>query len=84
MESLVNFMKEQKSFVGGNSEFVELFNEHTDSEVTVKGLKRMMGRWRYDLEELGVHYRDYRNNSTRFMEIKHISSARDESVISDE
>ena len=84
MESLVNFMKEQKSFVGGNSEFVELFNKHTDCEVTVKGLKRMMGRWRYDLEELGVHYRDYRNNSTRFMEIKYISSARDESVISDE
>ena len=84
MESLVNFMKEQKSFVGGNSEFVERFNAATDSEVTVKGLKRMMGRWRYDLEELGVHYRDYRNNSTRFMEIKYISSARDESVISDE
>ena len=84
MESLVNFMKEQKFFVGGNSEFVELFNKHTDCEVTVKGLKRMMGRWRYDLEELGIHYRDYRNNSTRFMEIKYISSARDESVISDE
>lgn len=84
MESLVNFMKEQKFFVGGNSEFVELFNKHTDCEVTVKGLKRMMGRWRYDLEELGVHYRDYRNNSTRFMEIKYISSAGDESVISDE
>ena len=84
MESLVNFMKEQKFFVGGNSEFVELFNKHTDCEVTVKGLKRMMGRWRYDLEELGVHYRDYRNNNTRFMEIKYISSARDESVISDE
>lgn len=84
MESLVNFMKEQKFFVGGNSEFVELFNTHTDCEVTVKGLKRMMGRWRYDLEELGVHYRDYRNNSTRFMEIKYISSAGDESVISDE
>lgn len=84
MESLVNFMKEQKSFVGGNSEFVEQFNAATDSEVMVKGLKRMMGRWRYDLEELGVHYRDYRNNSARFMEIKYISSARDESVISDE
>lgn len=84
MESLVNFMKEQKFFVGGNSEFVELFNKHTDCEVTVKGLKRMIGRWRYDLEELGVHYRDYRNNSTRFMEIKYISSAGDESVISDE
>ena len=44
MESLVNFMKEQKFFVGGNSEFVEQFNAATDSEVTVKGLKRMMGR----------------------------------------
>ena len=83
IEYLINLMKSQASFFGGNSEFVEQFNAATDSEVTVKGLKRMMGRWRYDLEELGVHYRDYRNNSTRFMEIKYISSARDESVISD-
>ena len=87
MELLVQFMKEQKSFVGGNSEFVELFNRLTDSEVTVKGFKQMMNRWRYDLEALGVHYRDHRSNGTRLLEVKYIPSSAvgsDESAVSDE
>ena len=44
-----------------------------------------MNRWRYALEELGVHYRDYRSNGTRLLEIKFISSAveSDGSVVSD-
>ena len=87
MESLVNFMKEQKSFAGGNSEFVEQFNAATDSEVTVKGFKQMMNSWRYDLEELGVHYRDYRSNGIRMLEVKYIPSSAvqsDASAVSDE
>ncbi|MBQ3520245.1 MAG: AAA family ATPase [Clostridia bacterium] len=87
MELLVRFMKEQDNFVGGNSEFVELFNRLTDSEVTVKGFKQMMNRWRYDLEELGVHYRDHRSNGTRLLEVKYIPSSAvgsDESAVSDE
>lgn len=87
MESLVNFMKEQKSFIGGNSEFIERFNSATDSEVTVKGFKQMMNRWRYDLEELGVHYRDHRSNGIRVLEVKYIPSSAvqsDASAVSDE
>ena len=87
MESLVNFMKEQKFFVGGNSEFVEQFNAATDSEVTVKGFKQLMNRWRYDLEELGVHYRDHRSNGIRVLEVKYIPSSAvesDASAVSDE
>ena len=86
MELLVQFMKEQENFVGGNSEFVELFNRLTDSDVTVKGFKQMMNRWRYDLENLGVHYRDHRSNGARLLEVKYISSAvgSDESAVSDE
>ena len=84
---LVGFMKEQKSFVGSNSEFVELFNKLTDSEVTVKGFKQMMNRWRYDLENMGVHYRDHRSNGTRLLEVKYIPSSAvgsAESAVSDE
>ena len=87
MELLIQFIKEQETFVGGNSEFVELFNRLTDSEVTVKGFKQMMNRWRYDLEALGVHYRDHRSNGTRLLEVKYIPSSAvgsDESVVSDE
>ena len=86
MELLVQFMKEQENFVGGNSEFVEMFNKLTDSQVTVKGFKQMMNRWRYDLENLGVHYRDHRGNGTRLLEVKYIPSSAvssDESAVSD-
>lgn len=75
MESLVQFMKEKVMFVGGNSEFVEEFNMTKDSEVTVKGFKQMMNRYRYDLEALGVHYRDYRSNGTRLLEVNYIPPA---------
>ena len=85
MELLVNFMKEQKSFIGSNSEFVDLFNLHTDASVTVKGFKQLMNRWRYDLENLGVHYRDYRSNGTRILKIIFSSAVdSDESAVSDE
>lgn len=86
MESLVQFMKEQVMFVGGNSEFVEQFNIATDSEITVKGFKQMMNRYRYNLEALGVHYKDYRSNGTRLLEVKYIPPAvviSDESAVSD-
>ena len=75
MESFVQFMKEKVMYVGGNSELVEEFNITTDSEVTVKGFKQMMNRYRYDLEALGVHYRDYRSNGTRLLEVKYIPPA---------
>ena len=87
MELLVQFMKEQENFVGGNSEFVEMFNKLTDSQVTVKGFKQMMNRWRYDLEEHCVHYRDHRSNGARLLEVKYIPSSAvgsDESAVSDE
>ena len=57
------------------------------SEVTVKGFKQMMNSWRYDLEELGVHYRDYRSNGIRMLEVKYIPSSAvqsDASAVSDE
>lgn len=47
----------------------------------------MMNRWRYDLEEHGVHYRDHRSNGTRLLEVKYIPSSAvgsDESAVSDE
>lgn len=86
LEFLVQFMKEKEIFVGGNSEFVEEFNTTKDCEVTAKGFKQMMNRYRYDLEALGVHYKDYRSNGTRLLEVKYIPPAvvcSDESAVSD-
>ena len=84
MELLVGFMKEQKIFNGRNNDFAELFNAATDSDITAKTLKQMMTRWRYDLEALGIYFDNYRNNSTRFMKIKYVSSACDDRVNGDD
>ena len=83
MELLVNFMKEQKDFDGSNNDFANRFNEATGSDITAKTLKQMMSRWRYELENLGIYFDNYRNNSTRFMKIRYVSSAGDGRVDSD-
>lgn len=84
MELLIDFMKEQKSFSGSNTEFADLYNAHTESAVSVKGLKQMMNLWRYSLEEFGLSYRSHRSNGVRLLEVNYSSSARDESAVSDE
>ena len=84
MELLIEFMKEQKSFSGSNTEFAELYNAHTESAVSVKGLKQMMNLWRYSLEEFGLSYRSHRSNGVRLLEVNYSFSARDESAVSDE
>lgn len=84
MELLIEFMKVQKSFSGSNTEFADLYNAHTESAVSVKGLKQMMNLWRYSLEEFGLSYRSHRSNGVRLLEVNYSSSARDESAESDE
>ena len=84
MELLIEFMKVQKSFSGSNTEFAELYNAHTESAVSVKGLKQMMNLWRYSLEEFGLSYRSHRSNGVRLLEVNYSFSARDESAVSDE
>lgn len=84
MELLIDFMKEQKSFSGSNTEFADLYNAHAESAVSVKGLKQMMNLWRYSLEEFGVKYHSHRSNGARLLEVTFSSSAGDESAVSDE
>jgi len=84
MELLIEFMKVQKSFNGSNTEFADLYNAHTESAVSVKGLKQMMNLWRYSLEEFGLSFRSHRSNGLRLLEVNYSSSARDESAVSDE
>ena len=84
MEQLIDFMKEQKTFSGSNTEFAELYHAHTGSTVSVKGLKQMMNLWQYSLEEFGVSFRSHRSNGARLLEVNYSFSARDESDVSAE
>ena len=79
MELLLLFMKEQKSFKGNNSEYAELFNSHSGMNMSVKGLKQMMNRYRYKLEDNGLYFNSHRSNGVRLLEVQY----RAESAVSD-
>ncbi len=84
MEQLVQLMRKQQYFKGGNSDFVEWFNAQTSSSFSAKGFKQMMNRWRYSLEDLGVHFHNSRSNGVRLLEIAYVEpSLSDESDVSD-
>ena len=83
MVLLVEYMKEQKSFSGTNSEFTEAFSSYYGRKLSAKNLKQMMNRWRYSLEEYGVQFTNHRSNGQRLVDISY-SSVRDESAVSDE
>ena len=69
MVSFLSFMREAVYFSGSNSELTERFNAHSGYKVSTKGLKQMMNKWRYQLEEQGVQFRSYRSNGQRMVEV---------------
>lgn len=79
---LIEFMKQVVSYSGSNTELAERFNSFTGKSVTSKGLKQMMNRWHYALEEHGVRFENHRSNGHRFVEVCY-SPAGDESAVSD-
>ena len=78
---LVEFMKQEKSFSGSNTEFAERYNSFSGGSLSPKALKQMMNRWRYALEEQGLAFESHRSNGQRLLEISF--SAGDSSAVSD-
>lgn len=79
---LIEFMKQVVSYSGSNTELAERFNSFTGKSVTSKGLKQMMNRWHYALEEHGVRFENHRSNGLRLVDIIY-SSDSDVSAVSD-
>lgn len=69
LAAFVEFMRSIGSYHGGNSELVERFHAHSDTTVSAKGLKQLMNKWRYQLEEQGVSFQSYRSNGQRLIDI---------------
>ncbi len=80
---LLELMKELGTFTGSNSDFADTYNTRFQKSVTAKGLKQMMNRWRYALEEQGVYFENRRSNGQRILDVRH-SSVGDTSDESDE
>ena len=79
--SLYYFMTGAKEFTGSNTELAE----HLGKDVNPKGLKQMMNRHRYQLEELGVFFESKRSNGQKYIVLRYtpLSVASDSSASSD-
>lgn len=71
MNLLIDMIKAEKYFNGSNAEFVEKYNSNTGKNLTARLLKRMMNKWRYELEENGVYYKSYRDKNVRGLKIRY-------------
>ena len=69
MQKLIDMMKEISFFSGSNADFVEKFNQYTGREIKANSLKRMMNRYRSELEESGVCFESCKRNNVRVIDI---------------
>lgn len=72
MFELVEFMKSIKQYDGSNTLFCEMFCDFSGSDVDAKGLKRMMNKYRHELENANVFFSSYRSNGSRFLGITYL------------
>lgn len=69
MVKLIEFMKQEKSFKGSNTELTDTYNSFSGQNIIPKSFKQMMNKWMYELEDNGVHFKSYRSNGKRCIEI---------------
>ena len=67
LTSLYYFMTGANEFVGSNTELASYLGR----EVNPKGLKQMMNRHRYELEDLGVFFESKRSNGQKYVVVQY-------------
>ncbi len=71
MNLLIEMIKEIKNFNGSNAEFLERYNAYSGKNLSARVLKRMMNKWRNELEENGVHFESFRDKNVRGLKIRY-------------
>lgn len=71
MNSLIEMMKAIEIFNGSNAEFLECYNAYSGKNLSARVLKRMMNKWRYELEENGVYFESFRDKNVRGLKIRY-------------
>ena len=71
MQKLIGMMKEISFFSGSNVDFLAQFNNYTGTAFKANALKRMMNRWRQELEEQGVTYESGKRDNVRTIDISY-------------
>ena len=73
MAYLIGFVWRSKihEFVGTNTELAHHVSKALEKDVNPKGLKQMMNRYRYRLEDLGVFFESKRSNGQKYVVVKY-------------
>ena len=69
MRWLIEFMKQKKLFSGTNSDFSSEFNSYCNKNIETNVLKRLMNKYRYELENQSVYFESKRCNGKRLLRI---------------
>ena len=69
--SLYYFMTGANEFIGTNTELAGYLRK----DISPKGLKQMMNRYRYQLEDLGVFFESKRSNGQKYVVVRYVSPA---------
>lgn len=71
MNLLIEMMKSEKYFNGSNAELLERYNAYSGKNLSACILKRMMNKWKYDLNDNHIHFKSYKENNIRKVEVKY-------------
>lgn len=84
MTLLIELMRIEKYFNGSNAEFLDKYNTFSDRNLSARILKRMMNKWRTELEENGVYFESFRDKNVRGLKIEYQPIGDDSDVKYDE
>ena len=71
MNLLIEMMKSEKYFNGSNAELLERYNAYSGKNLSARILKRMLNKWKYDLNDNHIYFKSYKENNIRKVEIKY-------------
>ena len=83
MTALVTLMKATLLFNGSNTDLASALSATLGREITAKGMKQVMNRWRFQMEALGVFFESRRSNGQKYIRVKYVSPQPTESASSD-
>ena len=69
MQKLIEMMKKNSFFSGSNSDFIEQYNQYAGREIKANSLKRMMNRYRSELEDNNIYFESSKRNNVRVIDI---------------
>lgn len=75
INQLTAYMKQTCMYIGSNTAFAEDFSSFCGKSITPSVLKKLMNKYRYELESYGVYFDSGRSNGKRYLNIRYVSES---------